>query len=371
MFESIKNFFLNPQNLHFLLALIMLMPFTFFVIFAIFMSWIRVSIEKNTKSQERLLNSEMLEDELKRELALFQRRRQEAEEEKKKKTLEEEQERQKRARAIQESKNFMTNIKGFSFNEKRKENSVLLTMILDLMSRQVDLLKIARILRFQFKEKFSEDDVLELVAAIKDFLEFLDVTDKKTKAEKEKILKNLINGDLSAALNLLQTEAKANMEKAKQETTDYLSSMRLDQAAHFACLYAVLSRFEERSDSLKALSWALKISPTNVVAWNLLGNLYLKKLNENKAFEAYENVLRFEADTPLQSANAHKILSLKSYADGDANKALKHYQKAQNFYHAVRVNENLTQDDVSVLEIMSETQNTQKILEKLLNRQRQ
>ena len=365
----IENFLLNPQNLHFLLAILMLMPFIFFVILTSFFSWIKGKESKEEVVKSRMIAERNLEDELKRELDLYQKKRAEIEEEKRKKALEDEQNRKKREQTIKQSENMMDSIKDFAFNEKSGEYAAIFALILDLISRDVPAIKIAQILKSRFTF-MSEDDALETVAAFEDFMDHLHQGRKNSEEKSKKILKSLANGYVSPALEDLRENAEKIIKMADAETLPAQKNALYDQAAQLACIYSVFARFEDNAKAYKPLSMALKISPSNVVAWNLLGNFYLRELKEKEAFDAFENVLRYEVESPYQSANAHKFLSLKSYKEGDFSSALKHFQKAHNFYETVKINQKLSAEDTQALDIILSAQNVPALVNKLLTKQK-
>ena len=361
----IENFLLNPQNLHFLLAILMLMPFILFVVLTGLLSWIKSRKTQEDLIKVRILAEKNLEDELKRELDLYQKKRAEIEEEKRKKALEEEENRKKREQTIKQSENIMDGIKDFAFNEKSGEYAAVFTLILDLISRDVPATKIAQILKSNFTF-MSEDEALELVAAFEDFMNQLYKESKNSEEKSKKILNALANGDAAPTLTYLYEKAKEIIKIAEQESLPAQKSALYDQAAQLACVYSVFARFEDNAMAYKALALALKISPTNVVAWNLLGNFYLRELKEKEAFEAFENVLRYEVESPYQSANAHKFLSLRSYKEGDFSSALKHFQKAHNFYEAVKINQKISAKDAQALDIILSAQNVPALVDKLV-----
>lgn len=365
----IGNFLLNPQNLHFLLAILMLMPFILFIILTSFLSWITGQAHKEELVKNRIITEKNLEDELKRELDLYQKKRAEIEEEKRKKALEDEENRKKREQTIKKSGSMMENIKDFRFNEKRGEYAAVFALILDLISRDVPATKIAQILKSCFTF-MSEDEALETVAAFEDFMNQLYKERKNSEEKSKKILNALANGDATPTLTYLHEQAKEIIKIADEENRPAQKSALYDQAAQLACAYSIFARFDDNAMAYKALTLALKISPTNVVAWNLLGNFYLRELKEKEAFDAFENVLRYEAESPYQSANAHKFLSLKSYKEGDLLSALKHFRKAHNFYEAVKINQKISAEDAQALDIILSAQNVPALVDKLVAKQK-
>ena len=364
----VENFLLNPQNLHFLLAILMLMPFTLFVILTSFFSWIKGKDHQEEPIRKMPPDYKNLEDELKRELDSYQKKRAEIEEEKRKKALEAEEKRKKREETIKQSESMLENIKDFAFHENSGEYAALFALILDLISRDVPATKIAQILKSRFAF-MSEDEPLETVAAFEDFIAQLHNEQENSEEKSRKILKSVANGDVSQALAFLHDKAQKITKIADTEAQPTLKSTLYDQVAQLACIYSIFAHFEDDALAYKPLSLALKFSPSNVVAWNLLGNFYLRELKEKEAFDAFENVLQYEAETPFQSANAHKFLSLKSYKEGDFSSALKHFQIAHNFYETVKINHKLSAEDAQALDIILFRQNVSALVDKLMAKQ--
>lgn len=264
---------------------------------------------------------------------------------------------------VENSENTISNFENISlaYHQNNKDLSDLTGLIIDMLARGVDDLKIAQAVTFRNQGKNSEDEVLQLIENIKDFIA-LCVNKKFSRMEKYKLLPDeatalyhLAEGDTSFALALLENLMDENIDKG-------MNSPKKDEifmtTSGYACTFGGLASLNDIHLATGSFELAVELYPQNVNAWNGLGNVYYLAGSKNKAMQAYQNVLNMADEDvyPRLSASANKMLSQYYYDQGNSLQAAKLYNSAKEYYDSIGINRRLDRQEVDAIQIIENNQ---------------
>lgn len=154
--------------------------------------------------------------------------------------------------------------------------------ILDLMGKTEDAIKFYK---KSMEKGFKTQDIY-----IKISLALIKL--KKEKEAEELILKYLKNKKSAPLYYIL-----GNIYKNKNnEKAIYFYNLAIKEMPKFLPPYIDLSDILSTKEGKEILKKALQIDPSFDLAWEKLGDLYLKEKNSNKALECYNNALKFSED---------------------------------------------------------------------------
>ena len=107
-----------------------------------------------------------------------------------------------------------------SYKQSRKELNQLMGLVIDMLGRGVDDLKIAQTLNFKNQGMTDENDILKAIDAVKEFIglcisgKFAKLPQRENLPGEDDALFHLANGDTSLALALLDSLLDTNIDKA-------------------------------------------------------------------------------------------------------------------------------------------------------------
>ncbi len=251
-----------------------------------------------------------------------------------------------------------------SYQQSRKELQDLMGLVLDMLGRGVDDLKIAQTINYKMQGMGEENDIIKSIDAVKIFIS-LCVSGKFSQLKKfselpgeEQALYNLANGDPSLALALLENLMDSNIDKANGSTSEEKRQQIYQEVSAYACCFGTLAELNDVMLATSSYELAIELSSTNVVAWSRLGDVYRKASSLPKAAWAYQNALSFadgEIDA-LEVANANKHLSEHLYAQGNSIQAAKLYNSAKQYYDSLGINRRLDRQEIDIISIIEENQ---------------
>ena len=352
---------------------------------------------KSLNNQERELE---LEKELQKELELARAERESSEKDKKKKQKEkqeqkkekerekEDKDREKKEKESQEQKKYSYNspnrenlvdldwkkgklpdqylstdinqgsLHNLSYHQSNKQLNELTGLIIDMIGRGVDDLKIAQTIMFRNHYMSSEEDVLQLIDSVKGFIGMCRNQDFKylestSLPSEEDALYHLAEGDPTPALALIENLMDYNIDRAAsgpENKKDELYRNISEQAVIFGNLAAV----NDVHLATGAFELAIELEPQNISAWSRLGDMYAKAETSNRAVWAYQNVLNMaDGDiNPREVANASKNMSQHMYAQGNSLQAAKLYNNSKQFYDSLGINRRLDKQEIEIVEII-------------------
>ena len=261
----------------------------------------------------------------------------------------------------------MLDIESLQYQQHHKDLPELLGLIIDMAGRGVDDLKIAQTIMFRNQGQSSEDEILQVIEAIKDFIAMC-LNDKfeqvKANAEtplpqEDEALYHLAKGDPSLALVLIEALMDEEINRGASMTLGAKRDMLFQGVSNYACTFGSLAGLSDIHLATGSFELAIELAPQNVNAWSRVADMYAKAESNNKAVKAYENVLEL-ADAeiyPQQVANAEKMLSQFYYAQGNSLQAAKLYNNSKAYYDSIGINRRLDKKEVEIIEIIESRQN--------------
>ena len=250
------------------------------------------------------------------------------------------------------------------YQQSKKQLSDLLGLIIDMLGRNVDGLKIAQTIMYRNMNQNSEDDILQTVDAVKDFIALcinkkFDKLVSKTRLPKvEEALYHLANGDTSYALALIETLMDNNIETAAAMTNAEKRNEIFAVTSNYAIIFGTLAAVSDVHLATGAFELAIELSPQNINAWSRVGDMYKQSDAESKAIWAYTNVPNL-GDNDLnerQTANANKMLSQYYYQQGDSLQAAKLYNSSRGYYDSIGINRNLDRQEIEIVQLIEDKQ---------------
>lgn len=214
-------------------------------------------------------------------------------------------------------------------------------LVLNLLGRGVNEAKIIQALYHYYKTSFKEEDVFQIVRAVRDFLglcnagKFDPLPDKNQLPPLQDAICALARGQAKQCLILLQSLLNYQMDLADSET-GIIQDLNYAIAANYACLMGNLARLNDIELAHNSFELATELAPKNVRAWNRLGDMYMLKDTPEKALIAFQNVLDIgdEILYAAQIADAQQYLSTYFQNMGLTAKAAEMREASNRFYEA-------------------------------------
>lgn len=257
--------------------------------------------------------------------------------------------------------------------EENKNIGSLLTLILNLLGRNVSEQKILQIIYQKFSPMFAVNNLLQIFRSIKDFIGLcnsgrLDYIPGRNKLPlNEQALYSLSCGDTTPCLAILQSFLNMEMEKAEQET-GVIKEITYAQAANCACIMGNFAYLDDKPLAHNAFELATELSPRNVNAWNRLADLYIEEDSIEKAMIAYQSVLDYGDDVmyPEQMANAQEKLAQYYEKMGMTERAEQYKKMSTDFYHSYGMLSKLTPTEEDALLLIAENSDIRETITVLL-----
>ncbi len=247
-----------------------------------------------------------------------------------------------------------------SYHQSNRQLNELIGLIIDMIGRGVDDLKIAQTIMFRNQYMSSEEDVLQLIDAVKDFIglcknqEFSKLENYAALPHEEDALYHLAEGDPSLALAMIEALMDAGIDRAGSLATETKKDILYQEISRQAGIFGNLAAVNDVMLATGAFELAIELAPNNIAAWSRLADMYSKAQSTSKAIWAYQNVLK-SADGELNArevANASKNLSQHLYAQGNSLQAAKLYNSSKQYYDSLGINRRLDKQEIEIIEII-------------------
>ena len=261
-----------------------------------------------------------------------------------------------------------------SYKQSKQDLNQLIGLVIDMLGRGVDDLKIAQTLNFKNQGMSDENDILKAIDSIKCFIElcisgrFAKLKEYNNLPKEEQALYHLANGDVSLALALLENLMDTEIDRANASNSEEKGQRLYTEISSYACCFGSLAEMSDVMLATSAYELAIELNSNNVIAWSRLGDVYKTANSTSKAVWAYQNVINF-ADGEIDAthvANANKHLSEYLYAEGDSIQAAKLYNSSKQYYDSLGINRRLDKQEIEVIEIIDS--NSQKSLPEMIQR---
>lgn len=259
----------------------------------------------------------------------------------------------------------------------RKSLNDLIGMIVNMIGRNIDELKIAQALKYRCKEDLSEETIIQLVLSIKEFLKlcqqhaFDNVRRLKELPSDEECILHLIAGDTSYAMALLEALMDEKINQAVNLKNTPQRNGLFKQASDTACTFGTLAELRDVNLASASFELAIEMYPDNTLAWSRCADLYKQTGLDAKAQWAYKNVLKIaeQGQNKAQEANARKVLSQYLYDQGEPIRASELYIQSKTFYDSIGINRPLDRKELEIIELIDNTSTDTIIHSALHNKQ--
>ena len=247
-----------------------------------------------------------------------------------------------------------------SYHQSNRQLNELVGLIIDMLGRGVDDLKIAQTIMFRNQYMSSEEDVLQLIDAVKNFVglcknqEFSKLENYAALPHEEDALYHLVQGDPSLALTMLEALMDAGIDRAASLATEAKKGVLYQEISRHAAIFGNLAAVNDVMLATGAFELAIELAPNNISAWSRLADMYSKAQSTSKAIWAYQNILK-SADGEINArevANASKNLSQHLYAQGNSMQAAKLYNSSKQYYDSLGINRRLDKQEIEIIEII-------------------
>lgn len=244
-----------------------------------------------------------------------------------------------------------------SYQQLHVELNQLLGLLVDMLGRGIDDLKIAQTLNYKTQGLEGEDHILKIIDAVKQFISLCQngkfTTDDENLPSIHKALYHLANNDVSLALILLEDL----MDKSVDKTTGLSEAKRQQsfiEISNYACCLGTLAETNDFMLATSVYEMAIELNSANATAWCRLGDVYRKTNSESRAIWAYQNAYSF-ADSEINAAElaaASKHLSDYLYAQGNTLQAAKMHNIAKQYYDSLGINNRFNQQELEAIHII-------------------
>lgn len=237
-------------------------------------------------------------------------------------------------------------------------------LVLDMLARRVDDLKIAQTVMYRNQGQSSEDAILQIIEETKNFIalltkdKFLEISKQHNLPSKEEALYHLSEGDATYALAMLEALMDANIQQASSMTNGEKRESLFMQTSYMACTFGTLASLQDIHLATGAFELAIELYPSNVNAWNRAADMYLAAGSNNQAAKFYQKVIDLsdEEINAQELANANKMLSQYYYGQGNNLLAAKLYNSSKFYYDSLGINRHLDKQEIEIVEIIEKNQ---------------
>ncbi len=246
--------------------------------------------------------------------------------------------------------------------------------IIKLLGRQVSEYKTAQAVFNRANPPRDEEDVLQLVRSICDFIGlarhniFANLPNGRQLPHPAAALSALAEkGDNSLCLELLKFLAKQYIDDA-EAATGLNQKLYFAQAANYACMAGNFALLDDLDLALSSYHFATEIAPENVNAWSRLGDAYLRQGHSEKAMFAFQSVLEL-GDYMMHSqqiANAKRRLATYYKQQGIEKQAQIYQEDSDRYYLQNGLREPLSEVEDAAYDIVMSRQDIPASLEVLL-----
>lgn len=246
------------------------------------------------------------------------------------------------------------------YQQSQKPLNELLGLIVDMVSRGVDELKIAQTVMHRNQGQSSEDDILQTITTIKDFIalsvnrRFSVLRNKSNLPSEEAALLSLVNGDPSLSMALMEGLMEYNIDAASQMSAGDKRNSVFSETSNIATAFGSFAKLNDPYLAGSSFELAIELNPQNINAWGRLGDVYGITDSHSQSVWAYENLLNIsdEGLHPRQVANAKKMLSKYAYDKGDNLNAAKLYNNSKAYYDSIGINRRLDRHELEIVEVI-------------------
>ncbi len=255
-------------------------------------------------------------------------------------------------------------ISSFRYEQTYRTLDSMTGLILNMFARNIDSGKIAQTLRVRCGDKASEEDIIQLIDSMKNFIslcnngKFTNLPGAEYLPTPDEALYNLAQGDSTYCLSMLEALMNSTVDKGHSVKIAQKRDIAFMEASNYACTFGTLASLTDKQLALSSFELAIELSPKNVNAWSRVADMYNVSSLDSKAIWAYQNVITMgdEDIYPHQVANANMQMSKYYYSQGDNAKASSLYSYSHNYYSSIGINQELTVKEHDIIGIIESKQ---------------
>lgn len=269
-----------------------------------------------------------------------------------------------------------------SYQQPQENINELIGLIINMLSRDISSEKITQAVYFRNKGEHSQEDVLQTVNAVRDFISLCNNGKLDSLPQREELPANdeavyfWANGDNSLCLKLLENLIKQQIDYAETKENT-IQDLAYTQASSYACLFGTIALTENKTElAQNSFELALELAPHSINAWSRCADVYWQAGLYEKAVFSYQTVAENgdEALYASQIANAQHHLAEYYRNSGQSDTADKLENDSHKYYTESGIITSLSDKENETLNIIAAKQheNLQSSITKLLaNRQKQ
>ena len=251
--------------------------------------------------------------------------------------------------------------KDLSYHKTSKKLSDLMGLVMDMLSRGIDDYKIAQTLMYKTQGSVREDDILQLIESIKNFValginsRFEVLRKNKSIPPVEAALLHLVEGDTSLALILMESLMDYNISRAAGLKQEGRREAAMIDTSFLSLVFGSLASLTDPKLALEAFELSIELNPKNIGSWNKAADMYANLDMNKKAVWAYENILNNadERAHPRQVAHAKKMLAAHYQQQGEFIHAKKLYDGSRTFYDSIGINKKPERHEIDIIDLIA------------------
>lgn len=228
-----------------------------------------------------------------------------------------------------------------AYQQPQENINELIGLIINMLSRNVSSEKISQAVYFRNQGERTQEDVLQTVNAVRDFISLCNNGKLDSLPQREELPANdeavyfWANGDNSLCLKLLENLIKQQIDYAETKENT-IQDLAYAQASSYACLFGTIALTENKTElAQNSFELALELAPHSINAWSRCGDVYWQAGLYEKAVFAYQTVAENgdEALYASQIANAQHRLA-EYYRNSGQNDTADKLEKDSHKYYA-------------------------------------
>jgi tetratricopeptide (TPR) repeat protein len=252
----------------------------------------------------------------------------------------------------------------FNLLQNKDISGMPVCLIINLLGRGVSELKTAQSVFNYTHGILSEEDIIQAVAGVKNFVglcnskKFDDIPQRETFPTNDKALTDWANGDTDGCLDLMEALLNFKLTSLEEDNDDETQEFAQALIANYACLMGNMAFENKKELAQNTFDLALELSPNNINALSRRADLYMADNQLEEAAEYYQKVLQIADKTLYESqiANANNKLSAFYQMRGNGTLADKLRDEGKYYYKNSGINAELTDREIIALNIIADGQ---------------
>ena len=164
----------------------------------------------------------------------------------------------------------------------RKNIRDLIHLIVNMLGRNIDELKIAQTIMFYKNDDWSEEAVMQLVLSVKEFINlcnrgaFVKAKQQNNLPSEEDAILHMLIGDTSYAMALMEALIDEQINFAINLKNKEQRDAIFRQTSYYSCYFGTLAEVNDVNLAAASFELALEMDPQNTLAWSRCADTYKK-----------------------------------------------------------------------------------------------